>query len=342
MGRRARRRASAARRRRREDEQGRRVPVAARARADARCRAVHQRVQFPGVGPVGEGRAGAAVRRARHREARDCDGVAHAADGRRRDRLRPAARGRAVRDLRERRRAARTAPPVRRAVVHGLGADGRDGPRASDRRCELRAAEHRGRQPERRAADARCRGRQRGVRSCSSARSCARSRSSPARSARPSAARSCRNRCTKPPTRDRRSSPASAWATRGTSRCGWARSSAASSSTACSPASTNSSADALAARRPRAPLVDADAAVACVRGPDAARCDDPDSADVVHRVEVFGPVSTLMPYRDHRARPRADQARRRFARGLAVRRGPRDAGNSLRPISPRATAACTS
>ena len=46
------------------------------------------------------------------------------------------------------------------------------------------------------------------------------------------------------------------------------------------------------------PLVDADAAVAACVGPTLLACDDPDSADVVHRVEVFGPVSTLMPYRD--------------------------------------------
>ncbi len=46
------------------------------------------------------------------------------------------------------------------------------------------------------------------------------------------------------------------------------------------------------------PLVDADPAVAACVGPTLLGCDDPDAADLVHRVEVFGPVATLMPYRD--------------------------------------------
>ncbi|RZS58775.1 3,4-dehydroadipyl-CoA semialdehyde dehydrogenase [Sphaerotilus mobilis] len=46
------------------------------------------------------------------------------------------------------------------------------------------------------------------------------------------------------------------------------------------------------------PLVDADPAVAACLGPTLLACDDPDAANLVHRVEVFGPVATLMPYRD--------------------------------------------
>jgi 3,4-dehydroadipyl-CoA semialdehyde dehydrogenase len=46
------------------------------------------------------------------------------------------------------------------------------------------------------------------------------------------------------------------------------------------------------------PLLDADPAVAACIAPTLLACDDPDHADLVHRVEVFGPVATLMPYRD--------------------------------------------
>jgi 3,4-dehydroadipyl-CoA semialdehyde dehydrogenase len=45
-------------------------------------------------------------------------------------------------------------------------------------------------------------------------------------------------------------------------------------------------------------LVDADPAVAACAGPTLLGTRRPDDAEVVHRVEVFGPVSTLMPYRD--------------------------------------------
>ena len=51
--------------------------VAARAHADARRRALHQRVQFSVVGLVGESRARVAIRRARHHQARYRDGMAH-------------------------------------------------------------------------------------------------------------------------------------------------------------------------------------------------------------------------------------------------------------------------
>ena len=45
--------------------QGRRLPVAARAGADARRGAFHQRIQLPELGLVGKGRPGAAVRACR-------------------------------------------------------------------------------------------------------------------------------------------------------------------------------------------------------------------------------------------------------------------------------------
>ncbi len=45
-------------------------------------------------------------------------------------------------------------------------------------------------------------------------------------------------------------------------------------------------------------LVDADAAVACCAGPTLLGTRDADAADRVHDTEVFGPVATLVPYRD--------------------------------------------
>ncbi|HUN90989.1 MAG TPA: 3,4-dehydroadipyl-CoA semialdehyde dehydrogenase [Burkholderiaceae bacterium] len=45
-------------------------------------------------------------------------------------------------------------------------------------------------------------------------------------------------------------------------------------------------------------LVDADPAVACCVGPTLFGTRDPDGADRVHDTEVFGPVATLVPYRD--------------------------------------------
>lgn len=45
-------------------------------------------------------------------------------------------------------------------------------------------------------------------------------------------------------------------------------------------------------------LVDADPAVACCVGPTLLGAADPDANALVHDVEVFGPVATLMPYRD--------------------------------------------
>ncbi len=48
-------------------------------------------------------------------------------------------------------------------------------------------------------------------------------------------------------------------------------------------------------------LIDADPAVAACIGPTLLGTREPDGADIVHRTEVFGPVSTLLPYRslDH-------------------------------------------
>ncbi len=46
------------------------------------------------------------------------------------------------------------------------------------------------------------------------------------------------------------------------------------------------------------PLIDADPAVACCVGPTLLGSPDPDGCAIVHDVEVFGPVATLMPYRD--------------------------------------------
>jgi 3,4-dehydroadipyl-CoA semialdehyde dehydrogenase len=45
-------------------------------------------------------------------------------------------------------------------------------------------------------------------------------------------------------------------------------------------------------------LVDADPAVACCVGPTLLGVRDADAAAIVHDVEVFGPVATLLPYRD--------------------------------------------
>ena len=45
-------------------------------------------------------------------------------------------------------------------------------------------------------------------------------------------------------------------------------------------------------------LVDADPAVACCVGPTLLGVTDPDASDRVHDTEVFGPVATLMPFRD--------------------------------------------
>ena len=45
-------------------------------------------------------------------------------------------------------------------------------------------------------------------------------------------------------------------------------------------------------------LVDADPDIACCLGPTLLGALDPDRCDLVHELEVFGPVATLIPYRD--------------------------------------------
>ena len=45
-------------------------------------------------------------------------------------------------------------------------------------------------------------------------------------------------------------------------------------------------------------LIDADPAIACCIGPVLLGSQTPDSADRIHNTEVFGPVATLLPYRD--------------------------------------------
>jgi len=45
-----------------------------------------------------------------------------------------------------------------------------------------------------------------------------------------------------------------------------------------------------------APLVEADPAIACCVGPVLLGCRDPEGRPLVHDLEVFGPVATLMPY----------------------------------------------
>jgi len=45
-------------------------------------------------------------------------------------------------------------------------------------------------------------------------------------------------------------------------------------------------------------LIDADPAIACCVGPTLLGAQNADSADHVHDTEVFGPVATLLPYRD--------------------------------------------
>ena len=48
----------------------------------------------------------------------------------------------------------------------------------------------------------------------------------------------------------------------------------------------------------KTPLIDADPAVACCVAPTLLGSRQPDTADRLHTTEVFGPVATLMPYRD--------------------------------------------
>ena len=68
-------------------------------------------------------------------------------------------------------------------------------------------------------------------------------------------------------------------------------------------------------------LVDADPAVAACIGPMLLGAHDADAADRVHDVEVFGPVATLLPYRDLDHAHCARTSWPGFARDLALWRG---------------------
>jgi oxepin-CoA hydrolase/3-oxo-5,6-dehydrosuberyl-CoA semialdehyde dehydrogenase len=93
---------------------------------------------------------------------------------------------------------------------------------------------------------------------------------------------------------------------------GWARSSAPASATTCARRSQNS-----------APMPRSSMAIRVHRrstrkarffSPVLLRCENPWQARAVHDVEAFGPVSTLMPYKDGCRRHRARQSRQRLAR----------------------------
>jgi hypothetical protein len=98
-----------------------RLPEPACAGAHARPGAVHQRLQLPELGPVGKGRARAAVRRAGGRQARHRHGLADPAHGQGRGRRRRAARGRTVHGVWQLGRPDGRAAALRRGVVHRLG-----------------------------------------------------------------------------------------------------------------------------------------------------------------------------------------------------------------------------
>lgn len=53
-------------------------------------------------------------------------------------------------------------------------------------------------------------------------------------------------------------------------------------------------------------LIDADPAVACCIGPTLLGTRDPDGNALVHQIEVFGPVATLMPYRERQGEDSID------------------------------------
>ena len=99
----------------------------------------------------------------------------------------------------------------------------------------------------------------------------------------------CRRRCPS-------GSPRCGSATRATRRRRWARSPAGRSSTRCARRSAELSKSArIVSGDPDASPVAGDG---CFISPILLRSDDPWGSDAVHDVEAFGPVSTLMPYRD--------------------------------------------
>ena len=117
-------RAAPARREAGAARQGRELPGDPRARAAPRRCRPHQRLQFPELGPVGEGRGVAACRRAGAGQARVGHGAAVAPDGARCHRGECAAGGRAQPAVRRRRRAARSRHRRRRDRLHRLVGDG--------------------------------------------------------------------------------------------------------------------------------------------------------------------------------------------------------------------------
>ena len=100
-------------------------------------------------------------------------------------------------------------------------------------------------------------------------------------------------------------------AIRATKQRAWARWSAPASATTCATKSKRSAADA------KIVYGDPDAITVNEKGafmsPVLLRCENPWEARAVHDVEAFGPVSTLMPYKDARRRHRAGQSRQRLA-----------------------------
>ena len=283
--------------------QGAGLPVAARAGADARRGAVHQRLQLPGLGPVGEGRRRRCCRACRSsssppprppgsrsawcatwstpaccRPAR-CRSICGSSAGLM-DQLQPF-------DVVSFTGSAETGAVIRCAPGRGPA---------------LGAREHRGRQPE----HARCccptpapgSDGLRPARARSGARDDA---SSPARSAPRSAASWCRPRSTTP--RPKPSAPSSPSVTVGNPRnesvrMGSLVSRAQLDAVRDGLAQLQGAGRACCTTAATKPLVDADPAVAACVGPVLLGARDADAADRVHDVEVFGPVATLLPYRD--------------------------------------------
>jgi 3,4-dehydroadipyl-CoA semialdehyde dehydrogenase len=98
-----------------------------------------------------------------------------------------------------------------------------------------------------------------------------------------------------------------------------------------------------AARRCPHALVDADPACACCVGPTllgTRSADGSDACGLVHDVEVFGPVATLVPYRDAAHAMALVRARPGLAGGVGVRQRPARAGRRVDRAGRSCTAAC--